>query len=155
MKLFRFLFISFLFLITACNKEENTPIDIDSFIFGQYCNYCVGDCAQFYKLDAENIYVDEQIERFARVGDLHFNNTLPKEKFDLAKSLIENFPLEILEEKEIIGLPDAHDQCGLFIAYKKGDIQKHWYIDTIEDRLPEYLQTYTREVKNVIHTLQE
>ena len=155
MKSIQIIFISFLFLNAACNKEENTALDMDSFIFGQYCNYCVGDCAQFYKIEAENIYSDEQIERFSGVGDLNFNNTLPKEKFDLAKTLIENFPLQILEEQSIIGLPDAHDQCGLFIEYKKGTTQKHWYIDTVEERLPEYLQTYTKEVKNVIHTLQE
>ena len=149
MKVTVFLFACILFFF-QCDKEEDCclPIPDDrSLIFGTYFGHCVGDCAQLFKIDQGEIFPDEGVDRIIENEALIFGAALPMKDYDSAKFLLENFPGDLLnEEVNILGIPDAYDQGGIYLELVQGDSSRVWYLDSNISALPEYLQGYATDV---------
>ena len=140
-------------VLLSCNKEENPPpLEQDfTLIFGTHYGFCFGECVTLYKLENGLLYIDD-MDRLTETLTFE-TDPLTLDKAEIAKPLLDLFPKELFKEKEVIGIPDAHDQGGFFIQHIQGDQIAQWNIDTIKDRLPSYLQDYITEVENVMDQL--
>ena len=151
------IYYCFFFLLFFNNCQKEALPDLDFLIFGQYCNYCVTECVKIYKIEDGQLFKEQELQHFFEPNTLQFNSpALPESKFLISQQLIQEFPMQLLDaEEEVFGLPDAHDQCGLFVHYKRGDTDQYWYIDTVEERLPKYLQPYAEQIKKTVQNLEE
>ena len=154
-------------LFTACGHNElsgpagesqpESTAAANRLVFGQYYGFCppTADCAQVYKLEADQLYADETTRVLGRESEIAFkNNPLPADKYDLAKSLADNLPAELLTStQEVFGSPDAHDQGGIVLEITLDGKPKRFYLDNNEDALPATLVPYAQQVKRVVAAL--
>ena len=139
--------------LVSCNKEESPPPISQDFtlIFGTYYGFCFGECVTLYKLEDGLLYVDD-MQRLEETL-IFQSDPLTLDKAEIARRLLDLFPEKLFEEKEVIGIPDAHDQGGFFIQHIQEDQVTQWNIDTFKDRLPAYLQDFISEVEEVMDQL--
>ncbi len=133
-----------------CEKQKMEKLVGDDYIqFGIYSGNCSGKCQIFYLLTENEVFKDELylfsvIDKKPYVGRYR---VLSNELFENVKQLKANFPMEILEEnKSVFGYPDAHDQGGIYLEYRKGESHKFWHIDPVKERVPEYLHSYLNQL---------
>lgn len=144
-----------LFLLSSamsCEKDEIQKLETDAtLIFGLVYGFCQGDCAQLFKLEGDNLYEDDGIDRLQAEQPLLFKETpLSSADYNLAISLRSDFPESLLNNQDtIIGIPNAYDQGGIYIEYKDDEIDRFWMLDTNLDALPEDLRPYADRVKDV------
>ena len=148
-------------LPASCDKNTSQELSlgpIEELIFGVGFAECGGDCAKIYQLKGELLFADEDINYITSVEqEFTFQaEPLHPDKFRTAEVLLKTFPEELwIEQQQIIGQPNAHDQGGIILAVTRAGITKRWYIDLVEERQPKYLIPYTREIKAVINKLIE
>ncbi|HRG69797.1 MAG TPA: hypothetical protein PLS73_13190 [Saprospiraceae bacterium] len=150
------LLISFLFLSACDEKDCCLPPETDYLVFGVYRGFCSGPkCIAIFKLSdsqllegklddypSQNKYYDGQFE-------LRSN-----EKFNDAKKLLSQFPIQFLSDSQrVFGIPDAHDQGGVYLEYKYQSIHNFWILDTSIDRLPDAYKAYTELVIETVDKL--
>ncbi|MCB0658205.1 MAG: hypothetical protein KDC57_18805 [Saprospiraceae bacterium] len=145
----RYLLITLLVTLGwTCSKDQPNFMKGDFFIYGVYHGYCAGECVTLFKLTSTNLYMDD----LARLDpdNLKFQETpLPDSSYQKALVLWEDFPEAMWEEPERLGMPDAHDQGGYFIRIKEGNKERDWYIDTVLERLPDYVQEYIGKAQSI------
>lgn len=149
-------------LLTACGPNElsgpagesQSQTAADRLVFGQYYGFCpsTADCAQVYKLEGNQLYADETTRVLGSEAEIAFKaSPLPADKYDLAKSLADDVPAELLTAaQEVFGSPDAHDQGGIVLEITRDGKPKRFYLDNNEAALPATLVPYAQEVKRVI-----
>lgn len=137
--------------IISCSKDDLD--DPDYFIFGDSYGECLGNCANFFLIKDNRIFPDSTVNYY--IAPLTFKKiALQKEKYDLAKKVLEDFPRYLSENPDkTFGCPDCHDQGGLHFELCKNGTVKKWHIDTDTDQLPVQIQSYIEEVKSVIQQL--
>ncbi|MEN0049140.1 MAG: hypothetical protein AAF806_18925 [Bacteroidota bacterium] len=136
----------------SCEKDEVLESENDTtLIFGLVYGFCQGDCAQLFKLEGDNLYEDDGIDRLQAEQVLLFKETpLSNVKYDLATSLRSDFPASLINNPDtIIGIPNAYDQGGIYIEYQNGEVDRFWMLDTNLDALPEDLRPYADRLKEV------
>ena len=145
-------FLDFPAIPSEIPEEERT------LIFGTYYGFCFGDCADIYKIESGKIFADREIDNFYLVRDeeLPFeSDPRPEEDYDVAETLLESFPNRLFdEEEETLGIPDAHDQGGIYLEIRTPDRTQRWFLDTQTDRLPEYLRDYAQKVLEIVRELE-
>jgi len=161
-----FLFAIIALFLTACDKSDDVQpsaeatINDQHFIFGVYRGFCMGDCAELYKIEGDALYADST-DRFYPFSDpygtIEFQpEALSQERYELAAELIEAVPQELLNsDEQTFGCPDCADQGGIYIEIKEGEDIQAWNIDYAEDNLPEFLVPFTQQVKAVIGDLRQ
>lgn len=154
------LFILFLLLSYSfsCEKDKvNSTENLElagSLSFGTYYGHCRGECATIYRIQDGALFADDNVtnlyEYFEK--EIPFQQTaLPDSEYQKAKVLLETFPKAILDLQEsTIGIPDAHDQGGIFLEYEEADFKRRWFLDTVIDRLPKDLQDYAKSVRDIM-----
>ncbi|MBD0257376.1 MAG: hypothetical protein ICV83_16785 [Cytophagales bacterium] len=153
------IFLLFIFILNvSCRREEPMPSgsQVERFVFGIDFAECTTDCARLYKLEGNQLLADEVNHFSIHYPAIQFSTTpLSEDKYAAAKQLLDAMPGELLAATEKrFGEPNAHDQGGIIIGLQTtGQPMKYWYLDPIEDRLPAYLQPYTREVQAVLGEL--
>ena len=139
-------------------RSDDIPEADISLVFGTYYGFCFGDCADIYKLEEGQLFADKEIENFYEFRDeeLPFEaDPRPEEDYSIAETLLETFPTRLFdEEEETLGIPDAHDQGGIYLEIRTPDRTQRWFLDTIAERLPEYLRDYAREVMEIVRELE-
>ena len=156
-------------LLTACGSNELTgptggpesqttdTHGVTRLVFGQYYGFCppTSDCAQVYKVEGNKLYEDQVLRVLDRSSEITFKaSPLAADKYDLAKSLAQNVPAELLKStEEVFGSPDAHDQGGIVLEVSWEGATKRFYLDNNDDALPPSLVPYAQEVKRVIAAL--
>jgi len=138
------LFLSF------CSKDDN---DIDSFAFGTAAGECYGNCARFFLIKNNNLYPDDMDYYYN--ADLKFQNEpLSVDKYNLAKSLVDDFPIYLKNNpNKTFGCPDCYDQGGVHIEINRnGDIEI-WHIDMSVDSQPTEIRNYIQEMLNILEQL--
>jgi hypothetical protein len=143
---------SALIMFSACKKEIATP---DTFTFGRFCGFCVGDCAKVFKLDNNQLFADDMTTN-NRSAPLVFQTTpLSDAKRLIAKQLADAIPTQLLSETaETIGCPDCMDQCGYLVVWTQNGETKRWFIDTFEQSVPAYLQPFVVKIRETLTALQ-
>jgi hypothetical protein len=134
--------------LSFCTKDSLN--NIDYFIFGDSYGECLGNCANFYLIKDHNIYPDSMNIYYN--SPFYFKKSpLSKEKYDLAKKLVDDFPDYLAKNpNQTIGCPDCHDQGGIHIEIKENGTTKSWHIDTEIIQLPAQIRSYLKEVQDVI-----
>jgi hypothetical protein len=146
------LFCCALITFNSCKRETVAP---DTFTFGRFCGFCVGDCATVFKLDNNQLFADDMKEG-NRSAPLRFQNTpLSEAKKLIVKQLADAFPAQLRSETaEQIGCPDCVDQCGYLVVWTQNGATKQWYIDTMKDAVPAYLQPFVVKIRETLLALQ-
>ena len=149
-RLFCFPFI-LLLALCSCENEQSSPQA--SIIFGEAYGFCTGDCAHFFQINGDKIFQDDLNRYFGEYPT--FSSThLPSSKFELAKSLLDNFPNYLLDHpNQTYGCPDCADQGGVHIFYKAGSMEYFWHIDTFIDNQPIEIRQYINQVREVTNQL--
>ena len=154
-------------LFTACEPNElsdpsgesqpQTTAAAGRLVFGQYYGFCpsTADCAQVYKLEGDQLYADETTRVLGSEAEIAFKaSPLPADKYDLAKSLADDVPAELLTATgEVFGSPDAHDQGGIVLEITQDGKPKRFYLDNNEAALPATLVPYAQRIKRVVAAL--
>lgn len=140
----------------SCKKSDvgSKVVAVDYLSFGKAYGYCVGDCAQFFKLEEEKIYADSAT-RYTGAGSIVFNtNFLPNDKYLFAKELKENFPAYLYNSSnQTYGCPDCVDQGGVHLEVKKNGVTKYWHIDMDTNRQPVEIRQYVERVLAILSQL--
>ena len=146
--------ISLILLIlffSSCTKDNLD--DIDYFAFGKAYGFCLENCATFFIIKDGNIYPDE-MNRYLKDTLIFKSESLPVEKYYLAKKLIDRFPTYLTNNPDkTFGCPDCADQGGIHIEIKEMGQIKRWHFDTNVSNLPVKIQDYVQEISNVIDQL--
>ncbi len=134
---------------TGCKKDVQTS---DYFAFGTAANFCLDDCAHFYKLAGERLYPDEMTKY---TGKMKFSDTpLPDDKFQLAQPLEATFPGYLESRPDTtFGCPDCHDQGGYHIERRKNGRTEAWHFDTDVNQQPEEVRPYLQEMASILSKL--
>lgn len=147
----KFLMIYITMALTTCNSNEDLTLnDADYIIFGHYYGHCVGEeCVETFKLTKYKLYEDT-IDSYAGNGEFDFVE-LSEDKFQKVRTILENFPKNLLKEKPTtFGCPDCADQGGILIIYSKNGVEKRWRLDHSKNDVPSYLHPFIDEVNNSI-----
>lgn len=147
-----------LFFSLSCGKEQEVKVtenNTDYLIFGHFYGHCTGEaCVETFKLTKNKLFEDSNDE-YSATEPFNFTE-LPSGKFEKVKELMDSFPVELLNEKEItLGCPDCHDQGGIFIQYSKNGSIKRWRIDQDKRDTPAYLHDFMDKVNEKIALINE
>lgn len=147
-----FLLIILSFVLTSCESQDENLNDQDYLIFGHFYGMCIGDgCVQTFKLTDNELFKDKLKDYSGE--NLKFVS-LEIEKFDLVKDLMNDFPKQLLNEKEtFLGCPDCADGGGLFIQYSNNGNLRTWRIDQTKSNVPDYLHPFMDRVNAKIALL--
>ena len=133
-----------LLLFISCDKVDQSaqPMagELSYFIFGHFYGECGGEgCVEIYKLEKGTLFED--------TTDIYptwmtpYDGTyisLPDEKFELVKDIVEHFPEELYAETEnVLGQPDAGDWGGIYVEIKYVNDEENsgfWIIGNISDQ---------------------
>jgi hypothetical protein len=144
-----------LLCILSCAKDDKVLLTNNNyFVFGRYYGMCDGNnCVLTYKLTSEKLYEDTRHNYQAQ----NFNFVeLGKNKFELAKDLIQFFPVELLSSKDsIFGCPDCGDQGGLLVKYVENGKEKTWRIDQSKNAIPIYLHNFRDKINEKISLIND
>jgi len=160
-----FLFTVLVSALGACDKNDVQPepeatLSETHFIFGTYHGFCMGDCAELYKIENDALFADttDRFYPFSEpYGTIEFQDTpLSTERYTVAVELLAAIPDELLNsEEQTFGCPDCADQGGIYIEIKDGADVQAWNIDISEDNLPEFLVPFVQQIKAVLGELEE
>lgn len=149
----------FLFCI-SCNEKEQSlqPAnnEIAYFIFGHFYGECGGEgCVEIFKLEDEKLFEDTTDVYPTWMAP--FNGTyisLPQEKFELVKDLVEYFPEELYEETgNVIGQPDAADWGGIYVEIKYVEDEEKsgfWLLDQNTSNMPDVYNAFVARINEKI-----
>lgn len=157
MRKLTFLFaVAISFFVLSCNDDE-AKSSTDYIIFGHHYGFCQGaDCLKYFKLDTEHVYEYADTCLPIPVSSCYEANPpmLSDAKFEIAKSLFDDFPEALFDETEMtLGCPDCADQGGLYLEIKRGDAVNSWNIDQSKSAIPAYLHDYVDELNQVIEEM--
>lgn len=160
MKQFVLLFSISTILFISCTKQDEQPNlqDPDYIVFGHFYGFCMGEeCIEIFKLTGNELYEDtsDTYPRWDRYYEGQFVK-LNQSKFELAKSLREDIPLQLLAEQDtVFGSPDAADGGGIYFAIVNEEQRRFWVIDQVDHNLPEYLKTFKASINESISLIND
>ncbi len=144
-------------IATSCKDDSAGPsYDTNYIVFGSFFGECLGEpCIEIFKIENGKLYEDTaDIYPEQRLYEGQFIQ-LPQSKYDIVKDIIHKVPEELLNDTTIVfGVPDAHDQGGLYLELKVEGKRKFWLIDTEVTRIPVYLRSFSNILKEYINKLQ-
>ena len=148
------LFIITFLLGNSCAKQNEQPEDEISYIlFGHFYGFCLGEqCIEIFKLTDSALFEDQKDEYPSRENFYQGDYIeLDNEKFELVKSLKDNIPFELTQEKNhVIGSPDVTDGGGVYFAIANERGTKFWLIDQFDQNIPEYLKPFKDQINQSI-----
>lgn len=156
---FSFLVIGLMAIsLLSCTNDDDCCFELPQdrkLAFGTYFGFCLGECIHIYKIENEAVFQMATSERVNLTQELDFvTAALPGDAYETAKPLLENFPDELLAEEETtIGIPDAYDQGGIYLELTEAGVSTKWFLDSNVSALPEYLQAYAQQIKDVTEQL--
>jgi hypothetical protein len=136
-----------------CRKDEH--LKREYLVFGTFFGFCAGPhCVDIYKIEDGKLLEDTtDLYPMQKNSKSRVYIQRTQGKFELAKKLLSDFPSRLLSEPAQIGNPDDHDQGGILIGIFKDGHEQFWMIDNDKTRVPDYLQPYLEEVKQVVMDL--
>lgn len=159
--LFYLLLPFFLLVFTACDDDNDgsgNPEVVSELYFGTFNGECFGNCTTIYWLRNEELRIDTFDFYYGTelmLGDVGAYDLLPDSLYQLTANLRANFPTQLYDEEPTIGIPDAYDQGGYFIAVPSGSGYRSWQIDTNFNDVPDELEPFLTQVSEVMTALRE
>lgn len=151
-----FFLIIFLFLAACSEKDCCVNLEPDYLVFGVYRGFCSGPkCIAIFKL-SDSLLLEDTLDDYPSQTKFYEGQfeLRSNEKFNEAKKLWSQFPKQFLSDSQrVFGIPDAHDQGGVYIEYKSQSTHNFWILDTSIDRLPDAYKAYTELVIETVDKL--
>jgi hypothetical protein len=149
----------FLTAVASCNKEPSQQskkeTDLASpafFSFGASYGFCVGDCANFYLIEKQQIFPDDM--KILQKPLIFKSTALNNEKYLIAKPLIDSFPAYLINNPDTtFGCPDCYDQGAIYLELKNEEGVKYWNIDMDEKGQPGEIRDYIQQLILVLNQL--
>ena len=127
-------------------------------MFGHFYGFCIGEeCIEIYQIADSKLYEDEldQYPTSEAIYEGSFRQ-LSNDKYELVKDLASQIPPELyLEEDGFIGLPDAADGGGIYVAVRNSLGIRYWLIDQMDNNIPEYLWDFKKDVNESISKINQ
>ena len=152
----KYLLVIIVFFGLTCKSPNGFERkDYNSVTFGLYCEECSGDCFQGFYFKNENAYkISLSFTDFSNIAFIDLDTlsdkkalgSVEKEKLN---NILRLLPKDIEQEKEIIGNPDNHDQCGIMIYLKTTKLSKRFFIDTDKDKCPKRFHNFIDSVNDL------
>ena len=141
-------------LLFNCEKDFSSTISTDTLVFGTFYGNCLDNCVQLYQLNGKQLLKDQNnspIPKSISQELVVSGNSMGERKFHQASCLLEEFPEFFFNTEEtVFGIPDAHDQGGIFIQLTRNGETYRWFLDRFTDRLPQHLQVYAQKILKVM-----
>jgi hypothetical protein len=143
------IFITSILLGASCSSDKSS-FDEPTVIFGHFFGECSGErCLETYMLQGDALFEDLN-DSFDRSFDF---SPLSAELYNQVNDLRTLIPDELNAiEGQTFGCPDCGDQGGVFLRLVDQG-SKEFFIDQDTNGLPEYLQTFVRQVNDRIALL--
>lgn len=141
-------------LLTSCEKKTNELEANEYLIFGDYYGFCTGKCTNIYKLQKDGLLMDT-IRYYPPIHEFYNGSyiSMPEKAYKQTRNLIDYFPTTLLNEKQIIGIPDAYDQGGYYVEYNAGGVKKSWFIDKDIQNVPQQYHKFVNTLNEKIINL--
>lgn len=141
---------------SSCQDDTNELYKGDYLVFGSFYGFCAGDeCFRLFRLEEHQLLEDTVAQYHTDDNFFQGNNrVLSRAELDIARSLLDVFPRQLLKERaSTLGCPDCYDQGGLYIEYKQGNKQGTWIIDQTQADVPAYLHEFMDRTNEIIQQL--
>jgi len=153
---FSLFFITFLLSVSCAEQKEQPEVDNSYILFGHFYGFCLGEqCIQIFKLTDSELFEDQK-DQYPSSEEFYNGDykKLDQEKFELVKSLKDNIPSELTQEKNhVIGSPDVTDGGGVYFAIVNERGKKFWLIDQFKNNIPEYLWPFKDQINQGIQLI--
>lgn len=117
-------------MLPACKK--NKTVVVDKVVFGSFHGMCPAGCVDVYRVDTSTLYEDTTVQLFVLNWSYNF---IPGPAFDSlrranAMTLLMDVPAELTSGTEhVFGVPDSHDQGGVYLQVTKDGVVHKYRID--------------------------
>lgn len=138
----------------SCEKTAHPPFsNADQIIFGYGYPECSGNCDVLYRLTADQIFADAC--DFCPISNTPFQTApLPQEKFDIAKSLLDDIPAGLLGiENQTYACPGCDDGIAYFLEIKRDGETHQFRWDYYYNDVPTDFKPYFERVVLAIKEL--
>lgn len=138
-------------LLTTCKKAE---LKGRYFAFGSSHNMAIGDGLTFFLIKNGNLYSDN-MDKSIYSEEWTFNNDkLPKEKYKLAKQLLDQLPDFFKDnDSNTFGCPDCADQGAFHLKIGEYNSVKTFHIDTKVSTQPTEIRAFIISLKSTLDKL--
>jgi len=153
--MYRLSILLILFVLVSCGKDDHLAEDGKAYIFGHFFGECFGEqCVEIFKLQDGSIFEDTNDQYPSINGNTYNWSEMTGVEFEELEALIFPIPDELYEEEDVvIGMPDAGDWGGIYFqVHTDADVQ-FWFIDYLDDNIPDYLSDFTADIKQAIEQL--
>lgn len=162
MRIIPFILLSILFLAGSCEKSEQPePENGEQFFFGWYYGFCVGEsCIEIFKIEDGKLFEDTLDKYPDMYGEMPYEGEFTmrdQEDHGEVKGLPSALPEALFNEEEtVLGMPDAADGGGLYVARRGAEGEMQWrYIDRSRRNVPNYLHDFMKELELAVEALQD
>lgn len=130
----------------ACKKSNEKIIVGDYIIFGHSYGFCMGEeCVEMFMLTNSKLYEDT-----VDYGGEDYIE-LSAELYDEVKDIEEVIPAALLTQPDTtFGCPDCHDQGGVRLFIKNGELIQRWIFDNDLEAIPTYLHPLVNSIHEKI-----
>ncbi|MCI0708134.1 MAG: hypothetical protein L0Y80_11695 [Ignavibacteriae bacterium] len=153
-----FLIISALVLTTtSCTRiaDPDSGIRADYLVFGRFAGLCLGEqCVEIFKIEKTALFEDTLDQHPANLYNGSYVR-LSDEQYNEVSHLTAIVPYDVFSLQDgVIGQPDAHDQGGIYLELVKDGVRRSWRIDTVKERIPEFLHAFLDSAQAAVNKLQ-
>lgn len=110
-----------------------------------------------FKVENGNVWVDTTDSYFKNEGRIRFGSYKANHDFYFtAKAAIDSIPAMLLDTSNhtyLYGMPDARDQCGIYVELGMGNYTRSFFIDTEPEKgvdIPTQLQRYRNLIRSLV-----
>ena len=140
-------------LFSCSDGDEDSEKTEETFIFGIFNGFCIGNCAHLFLFTDGEVFRDE-IDKF-ELDSLVFSDIAAPNLTSVAENLLNNFP-SILEESttDTYGCPGCVDQGTLFLQQRDDDMVRSWFIDPMpQEDWPQELTEFVGLLKEDLNKI--
>ncbi len=146
------LLIGALCLLQCTPDRDIIPAQaFEVFEVGGFACECAGHCSTSFILEGRRLVrVRYEWCQFASELD---RLEMTADKMDLVSSLAHAVPKRLFSASQTIGQPDAGDWGGYRIRIRGRGQDRVWFIDTIEDNLPNWIKPFQQRIAQTLEAL--
>lgn len=130
----------------ACHKEKHLT-GVDYLVISRQFGF-IGSC-EAYKITPEAVFADS-----ARCVFVFNTPALSDDKYQIAKSLMENIPDELLDETQTaFNCENCADVGGYYIEFQQNNKVYQFSVDDLAAGVPSYLKAFNGKIQKALNDL--
>lgn len=139
----------------GCSENPVGQLESDDYVvFGDFFGECIGEgCIDIFKIQDGRVFSDT-LDRYPSASKLPHQTAyveISNDSYEALEDILSRIPEELyVEDRTVIGQPDAGDWGGYYLEIKIDDETRYWLIDKMEDNLPSYLHAFVEQLDEAI-----